>query len=143
MIAVELEFCFPYYWCLEQKRAGTPENGDIVLRPFIGGPRGEEVGFYKSVISTWNIFIAAVRTPRNFRVVLYNFSVIRFAVNSIAQQKRALLVSIFCFLKLSLPSTLLLPPGPTAVPTPLEKRVKLFVVVRYFVRDVGVKVKLL
>jgi len=45
----------------------------------------------------------------------------------------------FCFLKLSLPSTLLLPPGPAAVPMSLEKRVKLFLVVRCFVRDVGVK----
>jgi len=53
------------------------------------------------------------------------------------------LYRFFCFLKFSLPSTLLLPPGPTAVPASLEKRVKLFVVVRYFVPDAGVKVKLL
>ena len=39
-------------------------------------------------------------------------------------------------------STLLLPPCPTGVSASLDMRAKLFVVVRYFVPDVGLKVKL-
>ena len=46
------------------------------------------------------------------------------------------------FLKFSLLSTLLLPPCSTAAPASLEKRTKSFVVVRCFVPDVGVKMKL-
>jgi len=43
------------------------------------------------------MFIAAIRIPRNFRVVFYNLSVIIFEVNNIAEQKQALVVTIFLF----------------------------------------------
>jgi len=62
----------------------------------------------------------------------YNLSVIIFEVNIVAEQKLALLVTIFLFLKFSLPSNILLSPCPTSVPASLDKRVKLFVVTRYF-----------
>jgi len=53
------------------------------------------------------------------------------------------LVSIFLFFEVVIALNSFTAPGPAAVPTSLEKRVKLFVVARYFVRDVDVKVKLL
>ena len=62
----------------------------------------------------------------------YNLSVIIFEVNIVAEQKLALLVTIFLFLKFLLPSNILLSPCPTSVPASLDKRVKLFVVTRYF-----------
>jgi len=39
---------------------------------------------------TWNIFTAVIRSPRNFKVVFYNLSVIIFEVNIGAEQKQAL-----------------------------------------------------
>jgi len=55
-------------------------------------------------------FIAAIRTPTNLTLVFYDLSAIIFEVSIVAEQKQTLLVMIFCFLKFSLPSTLLLPP---------------------------------
>jgi len=53
------------------------------------------------------VFNAVIRTPRNVQVVFYNLSVnIIFEVNIAAEQKQALLVTMFCFLKPSLPSIL-------------------------------------
>jgi len=49
---------------------------------------------------TGNVFNAAIRIPGNFGVVFHNLFVITFEVDIIAEQKQALLVTIFCFLKL-------------------------------------------
>ena len=44
-------------------------------------------------------FIAAIRTPINFNVVFYNLSYINFEANIVAEQKKALLVTIILFFK--------------------------------------------
>jgi len=84
--------------------------------------------------------MAAIRTPRNFRVIFY---IIIFEVNIVAKQKQPLLVTIFLYFYVFIDLNSFTAPCPTAVPASLEKRAKLFVVVRYFVLDVGVKVKLI
>jgi len=100
-----------------------------------------EVASYRSIIGSFMVYqdrletyllqlFAHPETTERF-YINYNLSVITIEVNIVAKQKQASLVTI-CFLKFSLPSTLLLPSGPSAVPASLEKRVKLFVVVRYF-----------
>ena len=56
-------------------------NGGIAFLTFHKGETGVEVPFYKSIIGNFmvcrdrlgNIYIAAIRTPRKFRTVFYNF----------------------------------------------------------------------
>jgi len=69
-------------------------------------------------------------------------SVIIFDVETVAEQKQALLVAIFLFFNIFIALNFFTAPCHTAVLVSLEKRVKLFVVVCYFVPDVSVKVKL-
>jgi len=92
---------------------------------------------------TGNVFNAAIRIPRNFRVVFHNLFVITFEVDIIAEQKQALLVTIFCFLKLSLPSTLFTAPLSYRCSGVPGKKCKIVRSGSLLVRDVGVKVKLL
>ena len=83
--------------------------------PFISGATGTEVPFHRSIMGNCMVYqdrletYLLAATPRNFRVVFCNLSVIIFVVNIVAEQKQALLVTIFCFSELSLPSALLLP----------------------------------
>jgi len=44
-------------------------------------------------------FIAAIRTPINFNVVFYNLSYFNFEASIVAEQKKALLVTIILFFK--------------------------------------------
>jgi len=85
-----------------------------------------EVPIYKSIVGYFMVcqdrletyllqLFAHPDTSEWFSII----SVMNFEVNNVAEQKHALLVTIFfCILKFSFSSTLLLPPWPTAVRRP-------------------------
>jgi len=109
----------------------TGERGHCPF-PFIRGTTGAEMPFHRSVIGNFMVyqdrletFIAAIRTARNLRVVFYNLSVIIFEVNIVAEHKQALLITIFCFLKFSLRSSLFTAPLPCRCSVVLGKKCKI------------------
>jgi len=80
--------------------------------PFIRKATGADVLYRKNIVSNihvlsgshWQEFIAAIRAPRNFRTVFYNFWYSVFEVCIVAEKKLALLVTIiFVFYKLHFP----------------------------------------
>jgi len=98
------EFCFPYYWCFEQKRAGTPESGDSGPLTFHRGGNGGGGAFHRSIICNFMAYQDRLETyllqlfahpETSDRAIFYNLSVIIFEVNIVAKQKPALLVKIF------------------------------------------------
>jgi len=89
-------------------------DGVLLVWPFVRG--ATEMPFYKSIIGNFMVYQDRLKTyllqllahPET----LWWFSVIHviiFKVNIVAAQKQALLVKIFCFLKVPFPSTLYCP----------------------------------
>ena len=100
-------------------RRAAEYNGALPPCPFIKGETGALVPFHNSIMchfivykTTWNKFIAAIRAPRGFIMVFYNFCYYFWGQHCCWTKTSVIGNVFFAFYKFPLLSTLLLYPLP-------------------------------
>jgi len=102
----------------EGHRRAAEYNEALPPCPFIRGATRALVPFHNSIMghfivykTTWNKFITAIRAPRRFRMVFYNFCYF-FRGQHCCWTETSIIGNDFAFYKFPLRSTLLLHPLP-------------------------------